>query len=174
MAKIQVCDVQFLNNPSKFLSPFELEITIECDEKLPEDLEWKLTYVGSAESEDFDQILDTIYVGPIPEGRHRFVFTADPPNPDKIPVADLIGNTVILITCAYLGQDFIQIGYYVNNKYDDPELQENLPEKPILEKIYRNILASDPRVKKFKIVWDNPNIIQTADDEDNYLCINES
>ena len=94
---------------------------------------------------------------------------ADPPNPDKIPVADLIGNTVILITCAYLGQDFIQIGYYVNNEYDDPELQENLPEKPILEKIYRNILASDPRVKKFKIVWDSPNIIQTADDEDNYL-----
>ena len=62
----------------------------------------------------------------------------------------------------------------VNNEYDDPELQENLPEKPILEKIYRNILASDPRVKKFKIVWDSPNIIQTADDEDNYLCINES
>ena len=79
-----------------------------------------------------------------------------------------------MITCAYLGQDFIQIGYYVNNEYDDPELQENLPEKPILEKIYRNILASDPRVKKFKIVWDSPNIIQTADDEDNYLCINES
>lgn len=33
-----------------------------------------MIYVGSAESEDFDQILDTIYVGPIPEGRHMFVF----------------------------------------------------------------------------------------------------
>lgn len=33
-----------------------------------------MIYVGSAESEEFDQVLDTIYVGPIPEGRHMFVF----------------------------------------------------------------------------------------------------
>ena len=38
------------------------------------DLEWKIIYVGSAESEDYDQILDTVYVGPVPEGRHMFVF----------------------------------------------------------------------------------------------------
>ena len=38
------------------------------------DLEWKIIYVGSAESEEFDQILDTVYVGPVPEGRHLFVF----------------------------------------------------------------------------------------------------
>lgn len=38
------------------------------------DLEWKMIYVGSAESEEFDQVLDTIYVGPIPEGRHMFIF----------------------------------------------------------------------------------------------------
>lgn len=33
-----------------------------------------MIYVGSAESEEHDQILDTIYVGPVPEGRHMFVF----------------------------------------------------------------------------------------------------
>lgn len=33
-----------------------------------------MIYVGSAESEQYDQVLDTIYVGPIPEGRHMFVF----------------------------------------------------------------------------------------------------
>ena len=49
-----------------------------------EDLEWKIIYVGSAESEEFDQILDTVYVGPVPEGRHKFVFSADPPNPHKV------------------------------------------------------------------------------------------
>lgn len=38
------------------------------------DLEWKMIYVGSAESEEHDQVLDTIYVGPIPEGKHMFVF----------------------------------------------------------------------------------------------------
>jgi len=37
-------------------------------------LEWKIIYVGSAESEEYDQVLDTVYVGPVPEGRHKFVF----------------------------------------------------------------------------------------------------
>lgn len=38
------------------------------------DLEWKMIYVGSAESEEYDQILDSVFVGPIPEGKHMFVF----------------------------------------------------------------------------------------------------
>jgi len=37
-------------------------------------LEWKIIYVGAAESEEFDQTLETILVGPIPGGRHKFVF----------------------------------------------------------------------------------------------------
>lgn len=38
------------------------------------DLEWKIIYVGSAESESYDQTLDSVFVGPVPEGRHMFVF----------------------------------------------------------------------------------------------------
>lgn len=33
-----------------------------------------MIYVGSAESEEYDQILDSVYVGPVPEGKHMFVF----------------------------------------------------------------------------------------------------
>lgn len=32
------------------------------------DIEWKLIYVGSAESEDYDQELDSCMVGPVPVG----------------------------------------------------------------------------------------------------------
>ena len=92
MAKVHVCNVVVLDNPSHFNNPFQVEIiwywlvaasktfsfqfeiTFECIEDLPEDLEWKIIYVGSAESEEFDQVLDTVYVGPVPEGRHMFVF----------------------------------------------------------------------------------------------------
>ena len=56
------------------LQILQFEITFECIEDLPEDLEWKIIYVGSAESEEYDQVLDTVYVGPVPEGRHKFVF----------------------------------------------------------------------------------------------------
>jgi histone chaperone ASF1 len=101
MAKVQVMNVVVLDNPSAFLNPFQFEITFECLEDLQEDLEWRIIYVGSAESEAFDQVLDTVYVGPVPQGRHMFVFQADPPDPAKIPVADVVGVTVVLLTCAY-------------------------------------------------------------------------
>ena len=62
MAKVHVCNVLVLDNPAQFMSKLEFEITFECIEDLPEDLEWKIIYVGSAESEEYDQILDTVYV----------------------------------------------------------------------------------------------------------------
>ena len=38
------------------------------------DLEWKIIYVGSADNVDHDQVLDSVLVGPVPIGKHRFVF----------------------------------------------------------------------------------------------------
>jgi len=155
MAKVQDCNVEVIDNPTQFMKQFAFEITFECIEDLPDDLEWKMTYVGSAESEDYDQILDTVDVGPVPKGRHKFVFTADPPNPEKIPVSEVVGVTVILLTCSYRAQEFISFGYFVSNEYTDPELQETPPEKPDFDKLERNILASKPRVINHKINWDN-------------------
>ncbi|KAG1678563.1 Histone chaperone asf1 [Nymphon striatum] len=168
MAKVHVCDVVVLDNPSMFFNPFQFEITFECIEDLKEgnmfdkfllilgtDLEWKIIYVGCAESEEYDQVLDSVYVGPVPEGRHMFVFQADPPEPTKIPVADAVGVTVVLLTCSYRGKEFIRVGYYVNNEYTDQEARENLPPNPVFEKMQRNILATSPRVTRFKIDWDD-------------------
>lgn len=151
------------DNPSLFLNPFQFEITFECIEDLKDDLEWKIIYVGSAESEDYDQVLDTVFVGPVPEGRHMFVFQANSPDPSKIPVADAVGVTVVLLTCSYRGKEFVRVGYYVNNEYNDPELRENPPSIPQFDKLQRNILATDPRITKFKINWgdDDDNITTT-------------
>ena len=60
---------------------------------------------------------------------------ADPPDHKKIPVGDAVGVTVVLITCGYKGQEFVRIGYYVNNAYTEPELQETPPESPIFDKV---------------------------------------
>ncbi|XP_031196405.1 histone chaperone ASF1B isoform X2 [Mastomys coucha] len=130
MAKVSVLNVAVLENPSPFHSPFRFEISFECSEALSDDLEWKIIYVGSAESEEFDQILDSVLVGPVPAGRHMFIFQADAPNPSLIPETDAVGVTVVLITCTYHGQEFIRVGYYVNNEYPNPELRENPPPKP--------------------------------------------
>ncbi|XP_013776638.1 histone chaperone asf1-like isoform X1 [Limulus polyphemus] len=159
MAKVHVCNVVVLDNPSLFYNPFQFEITFECIEDLKEDLEWKIIYVGSAESEDYDQVLDTVFVGPVPEGRHMFVFQADPPDPAKIPIQDAVGVTVVLLTCSYRRKEFIRVGYYVNNEYGDPELRENPPSAPQFNKLQRNILATSPRVTRFKIDW-NDNVME--------------
>jgi histone chaperone ASF1 len=94
-------------------------------------------------------------VGPVPEGRHIFVFQADPPDTSRIPEADALGVTIVLLTCSYRGQEFVRVGYFINNEYSDPELRENPPVRPQFDKVQRNILASKPRVTRFKINWDN-------------------
>ncbi|KAH9239349.1 hypothetical protein K456DRAFT_49597 [Colletotrichum gloeosporioides 23] len=155
MSIVSLLGVQILNNPAKFTDKYEFEITFECLESLEKDLEWKLTYVGSATSDQYDQELDSLLVGPIPVGTNKFVFEADAPNTSKIPDADVIGVTVVLLTCAYDGREFVRVGYYVNNEYDSEELNAEPPSKPIIERVRRNILAEKPRVTRFAIKWDN-------------------
>ncbi|EXJ86435.1 histone chaperone ASF1 [Capronia epimyces CBS 606.96] len=155
MSVVSLLGVKVLNNPAPFTAPYEFEITFECLEQLREDLEWKLTYVGSATSAEHDQELDSLLVGPIPIGVNKFIFEADPPNISRLPPSEIIGVTVILLTCSYDGREFVRVGYYVNNEYDSEELNAEPPAKPIFERIRRNVLAEKPRVTRFAIKWDS-------------------
>ena len=101
MTAINVTSVSVLDNPSLFTNPLQFEIQYECLFDLKDgrscrcraeswftntpdqaaeklcllaDLEWKLIYVGSAESEKYDQVLDSVLVGPVFPGSYRFVF----------------------------------------------------------------------------------------------------
>lgn len=157
MNPINVTHIVVLANPGMFNSPFQFEITFECTQALEDDLHWKVVYVGSAESTKFDQLLEDVYVGPVVKGqRQKFVFQAPPPDFTKIPTQDLLGVTVVLVTCSYKEREFIRVGYYVNNFYSDAQLQQNPPEVHNPAAIHREILAQKPRVTRFPIPWDNP------------------
>ncbi|CAI0547587.1 unnamed protein product [Linum tenue] len=151
MSVVNITNVTVLDNPAPFSSPFQFEISYECLTPLKDDLEWKLTYVGSAEDETYDQLLESVLVGPVNVGNYRFVLQADPPDPSRIREEDIIGVTVLLLTCSYLGQEFVRVGYYVNNDYEDEQLREEPPPKVLLDKVQRNILSDKPRVTKFPI-----------------------
>ena len=71
---------------------------------------------------------------------------------------DAVGVTVVLLSCCYKNQEFVQIGYFVNNEYGDEELRENPPTTPDFTKLVRNILATEPRVTKFNINWSDEPI----------------
>ena len=62
-------------------------------------------------------------------------FKADPPDCNKIPREDAVGVTVVLLTCSYKNQEFIRVGYYVNNEYGEPEMKENPPIEPDYAKV---------------------------------------
>lgn len=142
------------------------------------DLEFKIIYVGSAETIEFDQTLDQIVVDAVPKGQFKFMFQviflakkikiiqivnfeqhlkADPPDIAKIPADDAVGVTVVLITASYREQEFVRVGYYVNNEYEDQELKDEPPLEPQFNKLVRTIATDQPRVTKFKINWDSAN-----------------
>lgn len=102
---------------------------------------------------EHDQELDSLLVGPIPVGVNKFIFEADSPDLKRIPTSEILGVTVILLSCSYDDREFVRVGYYVNNEYDNEEMNDDPPAKPVIEKVRRNILAEKPRVTRFAIKW---------------------
>lgn len=150
-----------MDNPASFLSPFSFEVTFECLQPLEDDLEWKVLYVGSAEDTSHDQVLDEILVGPIPVGINKFVLQADAPDISQIPEGDILGVTVVLVTCSYREKEFVRVGYYVNNEYTEPYDEEAGPPKPLdMNKVRRCVLSEKPRVTRFPIQWGDKEVVQ--------------
>lgn len=162
MSLVNITDVAVLDNPTAFLNPFQFEITFECIEELKDDLEWKVVYVGNAENDSGDQVLEEVMVGPVVAGKNKFVLQTEAPNPAMITNRDLIGVTVILITCSYMANRFVQIGYYVNNEYEEEFEPENFPNPVDINKLNRNILSGEPRVTRFAIDWTGGSIPPVA------------
>ena len=147
---IHTCSSCLLN-----LTPTTIMFNLAYQSPNLSDLEWKVVYVGSAEDMTRDQVLDEILVGPVPVGVNKFVLQADAPDPASIPNGDILGVTVVLVTCSYKDREFIRIGYYVNNEY--AELYDPVvgPPSPLdITKVVRTILADKPRVTRFNIPWD--------------------
>lgn len=72
----------------------------------------------------------------------------------------------MLLNCSYRDQEFVRVGYFINNDYAEAELRESPPEHPQFDKLVRNILATKPRVKRFPIDWGDtikPDTIQLPD-----------
>lgn len=169
MALVSVVNMAVLDNPAPFLSPFSFEITFECLQPLTDDLEWKVLYVGSAEDTSHDQVLDEILVGPIPVGINKFVLQADAPDISQIPEGDVLGVTVVLVTCSYREKEFVRVGYYVNNEYTEPIDEEKGVPLPLdMSKVRRVVLSEKPRVTRFPIQWgDKEEPQQTTSTQEN-------
>lgn len=139
-------------------------------------------YVGSANSEDYDQELDSCMgkltynrvvlvgrrgrklinraiVGPVPVGVNAFDFIAPAPAHHLLPSDhpdDVMGVTVIIIAAAYRDKEFVRVGYYVNTYYEDEKMMEEPGTKVEWDKLHRNVLIEKPKVTRYvlKPHWD--------------------
>ncbi|WVQ77203.1 histone chaperone ASF1 [Cryptococcus sp. DSM 104548] len=158
MSIVNIRNIELLNNPAKFDDPYNFRIKFEAIAPLVEDLDWRLIYVGSASSEEFDQELDNCSVGPIPAGINAFDFSAPAPQHHLLPSVEpdeILGVTVIIITASYREKEFVRVGYYVNTYYEDEELKENPPSVVQWDKLHRNVLIEKPKVTRFQNPWDS-------------------
>ena len=63
-----------------------------------------------------------------------------------------------------MDHEFVRIGYYVNNEYSEPHDPEHPPVPIEISKLYRNILADQPRVTRFAIDWTGGNGVAATGD----------
>lgn len=115
-------------------------------------------------------MLDEILVGPVPQGVNKFVLQADAPTlGESLSQDDVLGVTVVLVTCSFREREFVRVGYYVNNEYtgEGYNAENGPPPKPLdLTLVTRQILADKPRVTKFPIPWgDNTNENDQAEND---------
>ena len=174
MAAVNVLNVRYLNaNPASATSPFEFEITMECIAQLEaKEVEWSMTYIGSATSNQYDQLLDSVEVETV-LATMKFVFEAPAPNLFRVPKEDQLDNAAVILSAKYRGREFCRVGFYLRHEYPidfvnslrppsdglativEPELPcgENLN----LQVLQRIVDIENPRVTHYLIDWDAPN-----------------
>jgi len=82
MSLVNVLNVIVIEPEAEFSKSLKFEIFFECLNNIDEgifiifnlDIEWKLTYVGSANDKKYDQLLETIEIGPLQTGAMKFIF----------------------------------------------------------------------------------------------------
>jgi len=167
MSLVSITGVDVINNTiDGFTEPFAFKIQLNCMEHLESSIEFNLIYVGSSESSAYDQVVDSVEIGPgIPAGNHEFDFiTENGVNPKSVQEGHLLGPTVLILNASYNGQEFVRVGYYVNVYYEEPELNENPPPTVDFSKLRKEILASEPRVTRFKINWTDSDLRYSISD----------
>lgn len=152
MSLVSITNVKIDKKEASIKDPINLEIEISVNESLTNNVRFKVTYIVSGDSE-LDQVLTMADVGPFALGKSKFGLSCPPPDVSKVPKDDLVGSNVMVLSAEYKDQEFVRVGYYVNNKYADEELNNNPPDAPNVDKLIREILVEKPIVTKKNIDW---------------------
>lgn len=158
MQKVRVTNIVVSDPVAPFASKIRLQFFLNASGALNEELEFKIVYVGSAESPAFDQLLEDVMISVKSEGNMSFEVAAEGPDYKQIPsVNDLLGMSAIIIVGLFKNNEFFRCSFFVNNTYTE-ELTEEFNEKNFnIEKVKREIITEKPRVILTEIDWSDSN-----------------
>ncbi|CAD8209874.1 unnamed protein product [Paramecium pentaurelia] len=155
MALINITNIVFDQSTALFNTPIQMQITFEVLRQLDQEIDWKLIYIGSPNNDKYDQVLEQFSMPPLQQGTMQFTLMTSSPKLELIPSKeDLFGATAIILSVRYRNHEFFRVGYYVYNSYLDPDLIENDPSCVIIDKVYRQINTSTPRITRTNIDWE--------------------
>lgn len=151
--RVGLISVEPIKSTGKLTDPIAMEITFECYEDLEKEIEWEMAMAWDGEQSN-DQVLDSVEVGPLQAGKHKFVFEAEKaPDYTKVKDEDVIDVAVLFVRCSYRGAVFARVAFFVAHVYTDEALRAEPPKKPQLDKLERIISLEDVRVTTFQIKW---------------------
>ncbi|KAG5480312.1 hypothetical protein LSCM4_06078 [Leishmania orientalis] len=151
---LQLLEIELLGaNPDAYTSQFQWRMRVEAAASLPDTVSVSFVWVGSASSPQYDQVLDDFEVGPLDKGVTEFTLECDAPQMELVPVEDVMGVTILLISFQYHGQEFLRVGYYTQVAYFDAQLNQNPPPLPQRELLGRFVAMPQPAVTVTPIEW---------------------
>ncbi|CAD8087182.1 unnamed protein product [Paramecium sonneborni] len=155
MALINITNIVFDQGTALFNTPIQMQITFEVMRQLDQEIDWKLIYIGCPNDNKQDQVLEQFSMPPLQQGTMQFTLMSPGPKFELISSKEnLFGATAIILSVKYRNQEFFRVGYYVYNSYLDPDLIENDPPYVVIDKVYRQINTSTPRITRTNIDWE--------------------
>ncbi|KAM0676426.1 ASF1 anti-silencing function 1 [Gurleya vavrai] len=103
--------------------PLNFSVILDNHNLLSE-VEFKIIYTGSPDTNNHDQIICHEYIGPVPIGRVSFDLLTNIIDINEIPVKNLFGVTSVVIIGKYNDKEFLRIGYFVKIEYEDIETEK--------------------------------------------------
>lgn len=127
MSKVRVTNIQLPHVKSPFNSPIKLSIEFEALAPLAQELHWKVIYIGSANSCQHDQVLESFSFPVTALGACSFQVDVAAPDHRLIPTFDdLLGATLLMISAVYNESEFFRCSYFVYNNFQDEGALQNL------------------------------------------------
>jgi len=154
MSYISVTNIKIANPTAKPHEPIRLTVNFEALRPLACTLTWKAIYVGNPDTSEFDQVLDTVEMEGVEQGRAEFDWELEAPDYSKLPSEfDIFDTSAVMVLVYASGHEFFRCSYLTTHAYANAKYDEEPPESVKWDEVERRVNAHKPRIVTTEIDW---------------------